>query len=780
MVRFSPPSIAVHLPLPFRLAAGMTWNLHLADLVQRSAASRPPLVLATRLLLLWLGVTLTASAAPRTLNILESFADTKAVLASGGEADILVLGDSLSFRQGSYLYPLRALLQRDYGDAGTGYQGFSQGIGGIFGDGWLPSRLSTDPPPHRSLDGLWNESSSGPGQGGAATSALFRATDPIIELHYVRQPGGGSLRIVDERTGQFLTTIDTSGSVPGVQAWDYQSTSEDNPRLTLQPQGDGLVTVLGQVNRSGLPGVRLHRASNGGWGVEEFLRRDTSFEDQLQLVDPDLVLVWLGQNDLAFDQAEYEVSMGQLADRLTAAVPAAEIVLLGTYDSGHPAIPGLVEAVHQVAADRSLGFINLFETAGDRLFFDERGFLDDGVHFSEAGGNHIADLLYRGWLTDGASLDPVAVADFDGNGLVDAGDIDLLAAEVRSLAPRADWDLDGSLSTDAADVDYLIHLLLRSRVGDADLDQRVLASTDGAAFLSQIGQPAGWAGGDFDGDGLVSASRDGSLLIESLGTGDLDEDGSQGVADIDLLQLQIRAGSRDPRFDLDGSGEVDADDLAYLLSELFQVPPGDTDLDRRVTASTDGGVLLTGLGGGVQASWATGDFDGDSLITASRDGSVLLQQLGSLTMASGDLNQDGRIDAADIDLLAEELRHGTPSLNFDLNASGDVTHEDRLFLIESLLGLSVGDTNLDGIVTASGDAPGLLDGLLGFALPGWAQGDFDGDGVVTASGDGQLFLVNLGAARDTAEVTVPEPRTLGLLVAGLLLSWLLCRFRRAR
>ncbi len=39
------------------------------------------------------------------------------------------------------------------------------------------------------------------------------------------------------------------------------------------------------------PGVRVHRANNGGWGVQNFLQRDATFDQQLGTLDSDLVVV---------------------------------------------------------------------------------------------------------------------------------------------------------------------------------------------------------------------------------------------------------------------------------------------------------------------------------------------------------------------------------------------------------------------------------------------------------------------------------------------------------
>ena len=38
------------------------------------------------------------------------------------------------------------------------------------------------------------------------------------------------------------------------------------------------VTLLGVNNKTETPGVRIHRAANGGWGIGNFVQRDWTFD----------------------------------------------------------------------------------------------------------------------------------------------------------------------------------------------------------------------------------------------------------------------------------------------------------------------------------------------------------------------------------------------------------------------------------------------------------------------------------------------------------------------
>src|ERR1051325_48399 len=83
-----------------------------------------------------LTVAATSWADPLSVNLSQTLAKTKAKLAAGQQADILVLGDSLSYAEGNWLPNFRTLLQSHYGDAGAGYQPYSMWTGGGVNIGW--------------------------------------------------------------------------------------------------------------------------------------------------------------------------------------------------------------------------------------------------------------------------------------------------------------------------------------------------------------------------------------------------------------------------------------------------------------------------------------------------------------------------------------------------------------------------------------------------------------------------------------------------------------------
>ena len=68
------------------------------------------------------------------------------------------------------------------------------------------------------------------------------------------------------------------------------------------------------------------------------------------------------------------------------------------------------------------------------------------------------------------SFETVILADFDGNGKLEANDIDLLSDEILQVIPDARFDLDNSLEVDGGDLSYMVETVLKTWSGDATLD----------------------------------------------------------------------------------------------------------------------------------------------------------------------------------------------------------------------------------------------------------------------------------------------------------------------
>lgn len=115
--------------------------------------------------------------------------------------------------------------------------------------------------------------------------------------------------------------------------------------------------------------------------------------------------------------------------------------------------------------------------------------------------------------------------DFDGDGDVQADDIDFLAQELGGDDIRFDLTLDGNV--DASDHQMMIQQALGTHYGDLNLDGRVTI-TDLSVLAINFNQEGGWSVGDLDGDGLVDIS-DLSILARNFGAGMSMSIGSGGM-----------------------------------------------------------------------------------------------------------------------------------------------------------------------------------------------------------------------------------------------------------
>ena len=260
-----------------------------------------------------------------------------------------------------------------------------------------------------------------------------------------------------------------------------------------------------------------------------------------------------------------------------------------------------------------------------------------------------------------AELSPTTEAiglngDFNSDGMTNAVDIDMLATAIRVKDGSAVYDLDNNESVDQNDMHMLIHTVIGTEYGDANLDMQVDDVDQSIWSANRFLTNLGWANGDFNGDSVVDVSdfnvwntnRDaveptvvltGDLVLESkmdadssttnsdattvdtdqlpndlsiqpvTTDGDFNGDSETDSADIDMLTAAIRNSSADLQFDLNLDGMVGMDDLDTLVEDILNTAYGDADLNGTIDGSdvlqVTAHIFTTGT------TWATGDFNGD-------------------------------------------------------------------------------------------------------------------------------------------------------------------------
>jgi hypothetical protein len=142
-----------------------------------------------------------------------------------------------------------------------------------------------------------------------------------------------------------------------------------------------------------------------------------------------------------------------------------------------------------------------------------------GLIVGDTNGNWVADAdepyFGRFQIVDAA----VARGDLNSDDVLDAADIDLLAAALRAGDPAARYDMNGDAVNDAADFDMLIESILGAPRGDANLDGAFNSSDLVSIFQVgkyETGQAATWSEGDWNGDSQFSSTD--LVLVFQWGT----------------------------------------------------------------------------------------------------------------------------------------------------------------------------------------------------------------------------------------------------------------------
>ena len=96
--------------------------------------------------------------------------------------------------------------------------------------------------------------------------------------------------------------------------------------------------------------------------------------------------------------------------------------------------------------------------------------------------------------------------DFDGNGTLDAADIDALSEMIRDGSPELAYDVTGDGAVDTTDRDFWVESLKSTYFGDSNLDGEFSSADIVAVFQigeyeDQVPSNSTWAEGDWNGDG---------------------------------------------------------------------------------------------------------------------------------------------------------------------------------------------------------------------------------------------------------------------------------------
>lgn len=366
-------------------------------------------------------------------------------LARGESANIMIVGDSISYRVNSYNWFLRDHLHAAFGSAGEGYFAIGDGFTGpVNGKGPRPGQamreadLSPDADPFQSNStghvrwagangarplpwGAWTPDGiyahlDGPG---AIELDVYGRS---ATLHYLRMPAGGRFRVICN--GVDLGVRSASVPMPGSQlgsaadrrfaspgagsavirqtpvtteqfeasvrhdSFSFETGAPDNDTLNtvrIEWVGGGLVQLNGIEMRSGAPGVSYTRIARGGQGPREFLNSANKVTAaQLLETRPDLLIVMLDWSTYE-ERQTFEADTHALLDFYQHAMPGTPVILM----THHPFISDMAleaDIYRQIACERGCGYINLFDLFTGWQQMASLGFMFDSVHLTPTGG----------------------------------------------------------------------------------------------------------------------------------------------------------------------------------------------------------------------------------------------------------------------------------------------------------------------------------------------------------------------------------------------------------
>ena len=155
--------------------------------------------------------------------------------------------------------------------------------------------------------------------------------------------------------------------------------------------------------------------------------------------------------------------------------------------------------------------------------------------------------------------------------------------------------------------------------------------------------------------------------------------------------------------------------------------------------------------------------------TALTDAQIRAQFQAALgTSLTGDYNNNGELDAGDLDLMATGMMMN--DLTYDLNGDGVADIDDRKIWVNDLKSTYMGDSDLDGAFTSADLVAVFTAGKFETQQEAtWSEGDWTGDKLFDSSDFVEAFQAGgyeLGPRQSVA--SVPEPASHLLLLLGLL------------
>ncbi len=315
----------------------------------------------------------------------------------------------------------RAALQRQFGDAGSGFALIARpwawynhrGLE-MEGSGWgIDVAGSTEV--KDGMHGLGGASFRG--STGSSARFTLKAAHNVVEIAYLSQPDGGEFTV--EADGALLGTVETAADskTPGFALFNVPGGAKKFVvRVTRGP-----VRLYGADFRRSNPGVVYHSLGVNGANVTLLSKAFSGphWTAELRHYKPDLVIINYGTNESgypSFVEGTWGQELKAAVKRVRAALPDTSILLMSPMDRGDrnkegkietiAAMPRLVKIEAGIGVDTGVAFFNTFQAMGGpgtmgRWYASEPRLVgSDFIHPMPAGAKIVGELLYSA-LRDG-------------------------------------------------------------------------------------------------------------------------------------------------------------------------------------------------------------------------------------------------------------------------------------------------------------------------------------------------------------------------------------------
>jgi lysophospholipase L1-like esterase len=226
-----------------------------------------------------------------------------------------------------------------------------------------------------------------------------------LELQYLQQPGGGSLRFTDNGTNTFDVQTDAATTGPGT--FSYICPSGDH-HFEVTTEQDAPVTLLGWVATQ--PGVTWESIGINGAEAPLILKWDQPlFSSYLKDNSPALIVLAYGTNEAAssyWDEETYSQTFASIIDTLHQYVPESSILVVGPGDRSvtqhrgwHPygGTDRIIEAQRAVCRTHGCAFWDWRQRMGGLGAMQQWVYAGwaqpDHTHFTGTGYKALADAL---------------------------------------------------------------------------------------------------------------------------------------------------------------------------------------------------------------------------------------------------------------------------------------------------------------------------------------------------------------------------------------------------